>query len=218
MSPVTRKLTERNGQLDYIAASFPDRLAWVNQTWQVHMNKKSWWRHDMETLSPLLTFSVVNPSVTSGFPSRKVWICGDSTFLLLMLVRASCWTNSQFPDNLRHWWDVTLIVTYLIGPRTKITYYKFSKRHFPDIFNIISYYDLSRFLKEDQIENKKALIQLMDCRRTGCRSLWDTIMRFYGCIRHQISLVKHKHHFFSCLPDAFEYVRLSFRWVSAIKT
>ena len=68
--------------------------------WIVLSNRKTWWRHQMETFSASLTFCAGNPSVTGEF-SKNGWWRG-ALKLSFMCSRSNCWANNAEPADLRH--------------------------------------------------------------------------------------------------------------------
>ena len=80
----------------------------------VYIMKWSWWRHQMETFSALLTICVGNSPVTGEFPAQRPvrWSFAVFCLLFLICVCINGWVNNRKAGDLRHYrahYDVTVI-------------------------------------------------------------------------------------------------------------
>ena len=76
----------------------------------------SWWRHQMETFSALLTLCMTNPSVTRGFPSQRPVTRNCHVFFDLRLKKR--WTNNRHTVDLRRHrphYDVTVLISFRVA-------------------------------------------------------------------------------------------------------
>ena len=69
--------------------------------WHLVLNPQSWWRHQMETFSALLTLFAGNSPVTSEFPAQRPVTGGFEVFFDLC-------PNKQLSKHSRGWWFETL--------------------------------------------------------------------------------------------------------------
>ena len=77
--------------------------------------KSPWWRHQMETVSSLLTLCEENWPVTGRFPSQRASISGFDVFLDISPNKR--WTNGRLSGDLRRR-DVHIVIVVVSNANT----------------------------------------------------------------------------------------------------
>ena len=91
-------------RLMHICIRSPECLACVHELWRVRFPTKhriAWWRHQMETFSPLLAICAGNSPVTAEFPTQRPMTRSFDVFFDLRL-------NKRLGQQSWGWWFETL--------------------------------------------------------------------------------------------------------------